>query len=413
MSRRVVVTGLGVISALGLDVNTFWTNIINGKSGVSLVESFDTTEFQTKIAAEVKDFDPTAYLEKKEARHMDRFTQFAVVAAQQAVTDSQLKITEENAHQVGVVIGSGIGGLKTLEEQTRRLLEKGPRRVSPFFIPMIIPDMASGQVSIYTGAQGPNLAAVTACASAAHAIGEAYRLIQYGDAEVMIAGGAEAAITPLGLAGFNSAGALSTNNDHPEQASRPFDAKRDGFVMGEGAGVIILEELNHARARGAKIYGEIKGYGLSGDAYHITAPHPEGRGALKAMELAVKDAGWELETIDYINAHGTSTEQNDRLETKAIKQLFGDKAKQLAVSSTKSMTGHLLGAAAGVEAIICLLALQDGIIPPTINYEYPDPDCDLDYVPNEARRQTINRVLSNSFGFGGHNATLALAKYEE
>lgn len=411
MRRRVVVTGMGVISALGLEVDTFWENIKKGKSGVSFIESFDTTEFATKIGAEVKDFVPTDYLEKKDVRHMDRFTQFAVVAARQALADSDFYITEENAHEIGVLIGSGIGGLQTFEEQARRLWEKGPKRVSPFFIPMIIPDIAAGQVSIYTGAQGPNLAAVTACASSAHAIGEAFRLIQYGDAEMMIAGGAEAAITPLGIAGFNSAGALSTNNDQPEKASRPFDAKRDGFVMGEGAGVIILEELEHALKRGARIYGEIVGYGLTGDAYHITSPHPEGRGARQAMAMALKDAGWEPKEVDYINAHGTSTLQNDLLETKAIKELFGEAAYQLAVSSTKSMTGHLLGAAGGVEAIICLLALRDGIIPPTINYEEPDPACDLDYVPNSARQRPLQRVLSNSFGFGGHNATLAFAKY--
>ncbi|NLW56688.1 MAG: beta-ketoacyl-ACP synthase II [Firmicutes bacterium] len=412
MKRRVVVTGMGIISSLGLDVQTFWSNIIQGKSGVSLVESFDTTEFDTKIAAEVKDFQPTDYLSKKEARRMDRFVQFAVVAALQALKDSNFEITEENAHEIGVLIGSGIGGMNTLEEQARNLFEKGPRRVSPFFIPMMIPDMASGQVSIYTGAQGPNLTAVTACASSAHAIGEALRIIQYGDAQMMITGGTEATITGLAMAGFISAGALSKQNAHPEKASRPFDATRDGFVMGEGAGILILEELEHARARGAKIYGEIVGYGLTGDAYHITSPHPEGRGALKAMEMAIKDAGWQLEQVDYINAHGTSTLQNDLLETKAIKQLFKEEARRLAVSSTKSMTGHLLGAAGGVEAIICLLALQHGIIPPTINYEVPDPECDLDYVPNKAREQTINCALSNSFGFGGHNATLAFARYQ-
>ncbi len=412
MKRRVVVTGMGVISALGLDVQTFWSNIIKGKSGVSLVESFDTTEYETKIAAEVKDFDPVAYLPKKEVRRMDRFVQFAVAATAQALQDANFKITEENAHEVGVLIGSGIGGIKTLEEQARTLFEKGPRRISPFFIPMMIPDMASGQVSIYTGAQGPNLTAVTACASSAHAIGESFRTIQYGDAKMMITGGTEATITGLAMAGFIAAGALSTRNDQPEKASRPFDATRDGFVMGEGAGILILEELEHALARGAEIYGEIVGYGLTGDAYHITSPHPEGRGALKAMEMAIKDAGWQLEQVDYINAHGTSTIQNDLLETKAIKQLFKEKASRLAVSSTKSMTGHLLGAAGGVEAIICLLALKHGIIPPTINYEVPDPECDLDYVPNKAREQQITNALSNSFGFGGHNATLAFAKYE-
>ena len=412
MRSRAVVTGLGVISSLGLDVKTFWSNILNGKSGISRVESFNTTDFDSKIAAEIKDFLPTDYLEKKEARRMDRFVQFAVVAAKQAFDNCKLRITEENAHRVGVLIGSGIGGIKTFEDQARTLMEKGPRRVSPFFIPMIIPDMASGQVSIFTGARGPNLAAVTACASSTHAIGEALRIIQYGDADLMIAGGAEATITGLAMAGFSSAGALSKQNDHPEKASRPFDAKRDGFVMGEGAGIVVLEELQHALARGAKIYGEVTGYGLSGDAYHITSPHPEGIGAMKAMQMAVKDAGWEPEQVDYINAHGTSTIQNDLLETKAIKLLFKDHASQLAVSSTKSMTGHLLGAAGGVEAIICLLALKQGIIPATTNYEYPDPDCDLDYVPNEPRRKAILRVLSNSFGFGGHNASLAFAKYE-
>lgn len=412
MKRRVVVTGMGVISSLGFNVQTFWSNIIQGKSGISQVEAFDTSEFDAKIAAEVKDFQPTDYLAKKEARRMDRFVQFAVVAAQQALKDTNFEITESNAHEVGVLIGSGIGGIKTLEDQARKLIENGPRRISPFFIPMIIPDMASGQVSIYTGAQGPNLTAVTACASSTHAIGEALRIIQYGDAEMMITGGAEATITGLAMAGFISAGALSKQNAHPEKASRPFDATRDGFVMGEGSGIVVLEELEHALARGAKIYGEILGYGLSGDAYHITSPHPEGRGALKAMQMAIKDAGWQPEQVDYINAHGTSTIQNDLLETKAIKLLFKEEARRLAVSSTKSMTGHLLGAAGGVEAIICLMAIQHGIIPPTTNYEIPDPDCDLDYVPNEARNKTITRALSNSFGFGGHNACLAFAKYQ-
>ncbi|HEY8344590.1 MAG TPA: beta-ketoacyl-ACP synthase II [Bacillota bacterium] len=412
MSRRVVVTGLGVISALGLDYETFWSSLIKGESGVSLVTSFDTTEFPSKIGAEVKDFDPTQYLEKKEIRRMDRFAQFAVAASKQALEDSGLKITEENAHRIGVLIGSGIGGMKTFEDQTRVLLEKGPNRVSPFFIPMMIADMASGQVSIHTGARGPNLAAVTACASSTHAIGEAYRIIKYGDADVMIAGGAEAAITALSYAGFSAAGALSTRNDQPTKASRPFDRERDGFVMGEGAATIILEELEAAKARGAKIYGEIVGYGLTGDAYHITSPHPEGIGAAEAMRQAIKDAGWRPEEVDYINAHGTSTEANDRLETIAIKKALGEHAYQVAISSTKSMTGHLLGAAGAIEAVAVLLALQRGIIPPTINYENEDPACDLDYVPNKARKQEITRALSNSLGFGGHNGTLAFQKYQ-
>ncbi|HHU51413.1 MAG TPA: beta-ketoacyl-ACP synthase II [Firmicutes bacterium] len=412
MSRRVVVTGLGVISALGLEYETFWSSLINGESGVSLVTSFDTTEFPSKIGAEVKDFDPSQYLEKKEIRRMDRFAQFAVAASKQALEDSGLKITEENAHRIGVLIGSGIGGMKTFEDQTRVLLEKGPNRVSPFFIPMMIADMASGQVSIHTGARGPNLAAVTACASSTHAIGEAYRIIKYGDADVMITGGAEAAITALSYAGFSAAGALSKRNDDPTKASRPFDRERDGFVMGEGAATIILEELEAAKARGAKIYGEIVGYGLTGDAYHITSPHPEGIGAAEAMRQAIKDAGWQPEEVDYINAHGTSTEANDRLETIAIKKALGEHAYQVAISSTKSMTGHLLGAAGAIEAVAVLLALQRGIIPPTINYEHEDPACDLDYVPNKARKQEITRALSNSLGFGGHNGTLALQKYQ-
>ena len=412
MSRRVVVTGLGVISSLGLDYETFWSSLINGESGISLVTSFDTTEFPSKIGAEVRDFDPVQYMEKKEIRRMDRFAQFAVAASEQALEDSGLKITEENAHRTGVLIGSGIGGMKTFEDQTRILIEKGPKRISPFFIPMMIADMASGQVSIHTGARGPNLTAVTACASSTHALGEAFRIIKYGDADVMIAGGAEAAITPLSYAGFSAAGALSKRNDEPTKASRPFDQNRDGFIMGEGAATLILEELGAAKARGAKIYGEIVGYGLTGDAYHITSPHPEGIGAAEAMRQAIRDAGWQAEEVDYINAHGTSTEANDKLETIAIKKALGKHAYQVAVSSTKSMTGHLLGAAGAVEAVAVLLALQRGIIPPTINYEHEDPNCDLDYVPNKARKQEITRALSNSLGFGGHNGTLAFQKYK-
>lgn len=413
MKKRVVITGMGVITALGQEIEEFWSAIISGKSGVSLISAFDTTGFDVKIGCEVKDFDPSAFIDKKSVRRMDRFVQFAVVASLKALQDSGVAINEENASRIGVVLGSGIGGMLTMEEQFRTNFEKGPQRVSPFFIPMIIANMGAGQVSIYTGARGPNFSTVTACASSAHAIGEAFRTIQYGDADVMIAGGSEATITPISYAGFTSAGTLSKRNDEPERASRPFDAGREGFVMGEGAGIVVLEELEHARARGARIYAELVGYGLSCDAHHITAPHPEGLGGYEAMRNTLRDAGLKPEEIDYINAHGTSTIPNDKIETMAIKRLFGDHAYKLAVSSTKSMLGHLLGAAGGVEAIITALTLKNGIIPPTINYETPDPDCDLDYVPNKARKQECRYALSNSFGFGGHNACLALARFDE
>jgi len=413
MKRRVVVTGLGMITALGKEIEEFWSAIVSGRSGVSLINAFDTTDFTVKIGGEVKDFDPTEFIEKKSIRRMDRFVQFAVVAALKALQDSGVAVNDENASRVGVALGSGIGGMRTMEEQFKIQYEKGPRRVSPFFIPMIIANMGAGQVAIYTGARGPNFSTVTACASSSHAIGEAFRVIQHGDADVMIAGGSEATITPIAYAGFTSAGTLSKRNDKPEKASRPFDAGRDGFIMGEGAGIIVLEELEKARARGAKIYGEIVGYGLSSDAYHITAPHPEGLGGYEAMKNTLDDAGLKTEEIDYINAHGTSTIPNDKIETLAIKKLFGDHAHKLAVSSTKSMLGHLLGAAGGVEAIISVLAIKNGIIPPTINYETPDPECDLDYVPNKARKQECRYALSNSFGFGGHNACLAFARFDE
>ncbi len=413
MKKRVVITGMGVITALGQEIEEFWSAIVSGKSGVSLISAFDTTGFDVKIGCELKDFDPSAFIDKKSVRRMDRFVQFAVVASLKALQDSGIVINEENASRVGVVLGSGIGGMQTMEEQFRTNYEKGPQRVSPFFIPMIIANMGAGQVSIYTGARGPNYSTVTACASSAHAIGEAFRTIQYGDADVMIAGGSEATITPISYAGFTSAGTLSKRNDEPERASRPFDAGREGFVMGEGAGIIILEELEHARARGARIYAELVGYGLSCDAHHITAPHPEGLGGYEAMRNTLRDAGLKPEEIDYINAHGTSTIPNDKIETMAIKRLFGDHAYKLAVSSTKSMLGHLLGAAGGVEAIITALTLKNGIIPPTINYETPDPECDLDYVPNTARKQECRYALSNSFGFGGHNACLAFARFDE
>lgn len=413
MKNRVVITGCGVISALGQDSSTFWNNILAGKSGVSRIESFDVTDYATKIAAEVKDFNPEQFMDKKEIRRTDRFVQFGIAAATLALQDAKFEITEENATRVGVYVGSGIGGLHTFEEQMEILLTKGPKRVSPFFIPMMIANMASGLISIHTGAKGPNSAAISACATGTHAIGDATNIIRRGDADVMIAGGTEASIRPTGIAGFNAARALSTRNDEPEKASRPFDKERDGFVMGEGAGVVILESLEHALARGASIIAEVAGYGMSGDAYHLTQPAPEAEGATRAMKEALKDAGLEPSAVDYINAHGTSTDYNDRFETIAIKNTFGEHAYQLAVSSTKSMTGHLLGAAGGIETIVCALAIRDQMLPPTINYEYPDPDCDLDYVPNQARAGKVNVTLSNSLGFGGHNATIILKKYEQ
>ena len=410
MQRRVVITGLGAVTPLGLNVEEFWANVIAGKSGVGLITRFDTTDFNVKSAAEVKGFDPENYLDKKEARRTDRFVQFALAAAKMAVDDASLTIDESNCEDVGVYIGSGVGGISTVEEQARTLFEKGPSRVSPFMVPMMISDMAAGQVSIMLGAKGPNEATVTACASSAHAIGNAFNAIRYGRAEVMITGGSEAAITPLSIAGFQSARALSTRNDEPEKASRPFDLNRDGFVMGEGAGILILEELEHAKRRGAKIYAELVGFGSTGDAYHITSPAPEGEGAKRAIIRALKDAGLQPDEVQYVNAHGTSTYYNDLYETKAIKAVFGDR---IAVSSTKSMTGHLLGAAGAIEAIITALTLEHQIIPPTINYETPDPECDLDYVPNRARESKIDAAITNSFGFGGHNAVLVLRRYAD
>ncbi|MGE5580965.1 MAG: beta-ketoacyl-ACP synthase II [Bacillota bacterium] len=411
MKHRVVITGLGVVSPLGTGVSKFWDSLIAGKSGVDYVTAFDTSNFEVKIGAEVKDFDPGDYLDRKEIKRMDRVSHFAVAAAKMALADAKLAIDSSNANDIGVIIGSGIGGIKTFEAQTRTFIEKGPDRVSPFFIPMMIPDMNSGFVSIVTGAKGPNHTVVTACASASHSIGDSMRIIQNGDAKMMITGGTEAAITGLSYAGFTSAGALSTNNNDPQGASRPFDLNRDGFIMGEGAGVLILEELGHALSRGAEIYAELIGFGETGDAYHITAPDPDGDGAARAMSKAMADAGIQPEEVNYINAHGTSTLPNDRIETAAIKRVFGGHAKSVAVSSTKSMTGHLLGAAGGIEAIISVLTIKNGIIPPTINYKTPDPECDLDYVPNTARKASVNCVLSNSLGFGGHNACLAFRKY--
>lgn len=413
MGNRVVITGLGVISPVGNDVDTFWDSLINGRSGVDYITQFDTTDYPVKIGAEVKGFNPEDFIDKKEVRRLDRFTQYAIAASKMALKDSGLVIDENNAERVGVYIGSGIGGLQTIEEQHKVLLEKGPKRISPFFIPMLIGNMASGQVSIQLGAKGPNSAPISACATGTHAIGDAYLMIERGDADAMICGGTEATITPLAVGGFSSMRALSSRNDDPKKASRPFEKDRDGFVIGEGSGVLILESLEQAKNRGAKIYAEVIGYGATGDAYHLTAPAPEGEGAARAMKIAMKRANVKPEEVDYINAHGTSTDLNDKFETMAIKGAFGEHAYKLAISSTKSVTGHLLGAAGAIEGIATALTLKQGIIPPTINYETPDPDCDLDYVPNNARKQNIKIALSNSLGFGGHNATIMLKKFED
>lgn len=410
--RRVVVTGLGLISPVGMGVDESWTNLKAGKSGICAITHFDANQFATQIAGEVKGFDPADYIHAKEIKKMDRFTHLAIGASQMAVDDSGLKITENNATRVGVIAGSGMGGLSTLENTHATYVEKGPRRITPFFIPMVIINLASGHISMRFGAKGPNSAAVTACATGTNCIGDSSRLIQLGYADAMIAGGSEAAITPLGIGGFNAMRALSTRNDEPERASRPFDVERDGFVMGEGAGIVVLEELEMAKTRGAKIYAEVVGYGMTADAYHMTAPAPEGEGAARCMEATLKDAGVSPEDVDYINAHGTSTKFGDELETAAIKTVFGDHAYKLAISSTKSMTGHLLGAAGGVEAIATILSIYEGVIPPTINLDNPDPECDLDYVPNKARKMELEYAISNSFGFGGTNACLLFKKFE-
>jgi 3-oxoacyl-[acyl-carrier-protein] synthase II len=412
LRRRVVVTGMGMVSPLAIGVEETWQALIQGKSGVARITKFDATGFDTQIAAEVKNFAPENFMDKKEIRRMDIFIQYAMAAAAMAVEDAQLKITPANADRVGVVVGAGLGGLTTIEAFHKVLLEKGPGRISPFFIPMLIVNEAPGQISMRFGAKGPNTSAVTACATGNHNIGDAWRIIQRGDADAVIAGGVEATITPLAVAGFNAMKALSTRNAEPEKASRPFDKDRDGFVIGEGSGIIILEELQQALDRGAKIYAEIIGYGLTGDAYHITAPAPDGEGAARCMAMALKSGGIEPGEVDYINAHGTSTDYNDLYETMAIKTVFKEHAKKLAVSSTKSMIGHLLGGAGGVEAIFTILTIYRGIIPPTINYETPDPGCDLDYVPNVARKAAVRVALSNSFGFGGTNAVLAFKKFE-
>ncbi len=409
--KRVVVTGMGAVSPLGNSVKENWEKAINGVSGIGPLTRVNADEFPAKVAGEVKDFEITDYVDRKEARKMDRFTHYAIAAAKMAVEDSKLEITPENAERVGVWIGSGIGGMETFEQQYDVFLKRGHRRVSPFFVPMLIPDMASGQVSIMLGAKGINSCTVTACATGTNSIGDAFKAIQRGDADVIVTGGAEAPITRMALAGFCANTALSTNPD-PDSASRPFDKNRDGFVIGEGAGVLVLEELSHAMKRKAPIYAEIVGYGSTGDAHHITAPAPEGEGGARAMKMALDDAKLSSDAIDYINAHGTSTEYNDSLETMAIKSVFGEHAYQLAVSSTKSMTGHLLGAAGGVEAIFSVLSIVNNLIPPTIHYHEKDPVCDLDYVPNEAREKTVRCAMSNSFGFGGHNATIIFKKYE-
>jgi 3-oxoacyl-[acyl-carrier-protein] synthase II len=411
--KRVVVTGAGAITPIGNNAADFWDGLVQGRSGLGTITHFDPTDFATKIAAEVRGFSPEDHFDRKEIKKLARFTQFGIVASRDAVQDSGIKIEGEDALHIGVIVGVGIGAIDVIEEAHATLVSKGPRRVSPFLIPKMIPNMASGQISIYLGAKGPNTAVSTACATGTHAIGDAFKLIQRGDAIAMICGGAEAVITPLSIAGFSSAQALSERNDNPVAASRPFDAQRDGFVMGEGAGVLILEELGHAIKRGAKIYAEIVGYGLSGDAFHMTAPGPEGEGGARAMKMAVDDAGIPPTEVNYVNAHGTSTPLNDKLETQAIKTVFGDHARKLAISSNKSMIGHLLGAAGGVEAIATVRTIHDSKIPPTMNYEFPDPDCDLDYVPNVTRETEVNYAISNSLGFGGHNCTICFKKYVE
>ncbi len=413
MKKRVVITGMGTVSPVGNNLEEFWSALLAGKSGITKVTQFDASEYATQIAGEVKGFEPGNYMDKKEARRMDRFTQFAIACTRMALDDAKLDLDKIDRERAGTIIGTGIGGMETLHDQYKVLFEKGPNRISPFFVPMMIANMASGLTSITYGLQGPCLTVVTACATGTNSIGEAFKIIQRGDADIMVCGGTEATISPAAMAGFSSMKAMSTRNDEPEKASRPFESGRDGFIMGEGCGIVILEALEHAKARGARIYAEIAGYGANADAYHITAPAPEGVQQAKVMALAIKDAGLKPEDVDYVNAHGTSTPLNDKNETLAIKALFGDHAKKLAVSSTKSMTGHLLGAAGGIECIACALTVANDTIHPTINYENPDPELDLDYVPNKARKQVVNVAISNSFGFGGHNATILVKKFAE
>jgi 3-oxoacyl-[acyl-carrier-protein] synthase II len=412
LSRRVVVTGVGLVLPQGIGINPVWAKICEGVSGVGPITKFDATDFETKIAAEIKGFRSEDYIEPKEIKKMDIFIHYALAATRIALDDAGLEISEENGERVGVIVGTGLGGLTSIEKYHKVLLERGPQRMTPFFIPMLIANEASGQIAIHVGAKGPNLCVVTACATGSHSIGEAFRCIQYGDADAIIAGGVEATITPLAVGGFNAMKAISTRNDEPERASRPFERDRDGFVMGEGAAIMILEEFEHARKRGATIYAEMIGYGYNADAYHLAAPDPDGDGAARCMQMALRDAKLSPEEVDYVNAHGTSTELNDLTETLAIKRVFGDYAHKLPVSSTKSMTGHLLGAAGSTEAVFSCLTIRDKIIPPTINYENPDPRCDLDYVPNTAREGDVKVVISNAFGFGGTNATLVFKRCE-
>lgn len=410
--RRVAVTGLGVVSPLGNDVDTFWKNLVSSKCGIEKITSFDTTAYDCKIAGEVKNFDPVpAFPTPKDVRRADRFAQFGVHASWQALKDSGLDLQKENKDEIGCIVGSGIGGLETTAEQHQILLNRGPGRLSPFMIPMLISNMASGLISMFFELRGPNFATCSACATANHAIGEAWRAVKMGDAQVMFAGGAEATIVPIGIGGFCAMKAMSTRNDDPQHASRPFDKERDGFVMGEGSGILVLEEMERAKKRGARIYCEIVGYGNTADAYHLTSPSPDGEGAARCMKMSLRNGNLGLEEVNYINAHGTSTPQGDLCETQAIKSVFGDYAKRIAVSSTKGATGHMLGAAGSIEMAVCALAIHHGIAPPTINYEIPDPECDLDYVPNTAREMNITAAINNSFGFGGHNASIAAKKF--
>jgi 3-oxoacyl-[acyl-carrier-protein] synthase II len=412
MKRRVVITGMGTITPVGLNVNEFWSSLVAGKGGVGRITRFDASAFSTKIAAEVKGFDPSSVIDRKELRRQDRFVHYAIAAAHEALVDSKLELDKEDRDRIGVLVGSGIGGTETWEAQLQKLRDFGPDRISPFFVPMMIIDMASGEISIRWNLKGPNFATVSACATSAHAIGESFLIIARGDADIMITGGSEAAITPLSMAGFCSMRALSRRNDAPEKASRPFELNRDGFVMGEGSGILVLEEMERARGRGVRIYAELAGYGATADAYHMTAPAPGGEGAARAMRAALSSAGMSPEEVGYVNAHGTSTDLNDKYETMAIKTVFGSHVSKLAISSTKSLTGHLLGAAGGIETIATAKTLVEGIVHPTINYEIPDPECDLDYVPNKARKLAVTAAISNSFGFGGHNVCLALKRYQ-
>ncbi|MCB2181461.1 MAG: beta-ketoacyl-ACP synthase II [Desulfobulbaceae bacterium] len=412
MSRRVVVTGLGLVTPLGTGVDKTWNGLCAGKSGIGPITRFDTSDFAVKIAAEVKDFNVADFIEPKTAKHLDLFVQYAIAAAEMALGDADLEVTEENATRVGVITGCGLGGLPTIEKYHKVFLDKGPKRITPFFIPMVIPNMGAGQISIVKKAKGPNMSVTTACAAGTHAVGEAFRLVSNGGCDVAITGGSESVICPLAVGGFNAMKALSKRNDEPEKASRPFDRDRDGFIISEGAGILILEELEHAKARGAKIYAEMAGYGLSGDGYHMAAPPEDGDGAIRCMKMALSDAGLAVEDIDYINAHGTSTPLNDVVETRAIKAVYGEHAKKLAISSTKSMTGHMLGGAGGIEAVFTALSLHHQIIPPTANLENPDDECDLDYVAGQARQTQIRAAMSNSFGFGGTNAVIVMKRFE-